>query len=173
MGVRSELDKGTAVRVLLPATAQQPAVAESSAETVLESAQKTILLVEDQAVVRELLANVLAESGYSVLTASDGDSALALAGTAVFDLMLTDLMMPRMSGWDLAQRVRALHPRIKVIFMSGSSGEQLVRQQPAGAGVAFLQKPFSMQALSAKVRQMLAKPSGSVRILVIDDEYLG
>jgi PAS domain S-box-containing protein len=118
---------------------------------------KTILLVEDEPAVRSLTSRILQRAGYSVLEAESGEEALEILGTRqdAVHLLLTDLVMPGMSGRAVAERVLALRPSIKVMFMSGYTDDMAVRQGLAEEAVTFLSKPFPPLTLASKVRQVL------------------
>ena len=118
---------------------------------------ETILLVEDEAVVRDLILTILQEQGYTMLEAQQGDEALALAQQhpAPIHLLLTDVVMPGMSGRELAEQLQQLRPELKVLFMSGYTDDAVVRHGLLTAQVEFLAKPFSPLGLVAKVRLVL------------------
>ncbi len=120
---------------------------------------KTILLVEDEDVLRELLRELLEFKGYSVLEACNGQEAMQVseAHEGKVDLLLTDVVMPKMSGNDLAEAMRKFHPGLKIIFMSGYTGDSSfsVLEALDGGNVDFLQKPFRMKMLEEKVLEML------------------
>jgi two-component system, cell cycle sensor histidine kinase and response regulator CckA len=117
----------------------------------------TILLVEDQAAVRMLLEDVLSEAGHRVLAAADGRAALELArkygGTV--DLLITDVVLPEISGPDLASQIAPRWPGIVVLYMSGSTGHALLNRGACEQGAAFLQKPFLPESLLSKVDELL------------------
>ncbi len=116
---------------------------------------EVILVVEDEAGVRELTCEFLKVSGYSVLEAKDGVEALEIVArhTGPIHLMLTDMVMPKMSGQELASRLKAVRPDVKILFMSGyskyASGDQGASQLP------ILQKPFSISSLVEEIREVL------------------
>ena len=116
------------------------------------SPRETILLVEDEAVVRRLFVKALTESGYRVLEAADGSEGLEVFGrhAASIDLLVTDLRMPTLGGVELAERVRALRPSVKLVCMSGYPSGDI-----SHLGADFLAKPFSRDILLAKVREVL------------------
>jgi CheY-like chemotaxis protein len=117
-----------------------------------------VLLVEDDAPVRRLAEKVLRDAGYRVLEASSGEEALRLAsdGTgASLDLLVTDMVMPGMSGAELAERVRALRPSLPVLYVSGYAEQGAALQGRVGAGAAYLPKPFTPAALSQEIRRLL------------------
>ena len=118
---------------------------------------ETILLVEDEEGVRELARDILRASGYTVLEARSGHEALLLCERhqGPLDLLLTDVVMPRMSGRELAERLGPLRPDVSVLYMSGYTDDAVIRHGVQGAGTAFLQKPFSPAALVQRVRETL------------------
>jgi CheY-like chemotaxis protein len=117
----------------------------------------TILVVEDELLVRQLACSLLREEGYTVLEASDGASALALASrhAGSIDLLLTDVTMPHMGGVELARELSRLLPALVVLYMSGHSEESLLRQGLARREAHFLAKPFSGAVLASTVKRML------------------
>jgi PAS domain S-box-containing protein len=120
--------------------------------------QGTILLVEDQDVVRDLVSRVLRSSGYSVIPAGDGSQALAMAESQVrsIDLLITDMVMPGMSGRELAARLTARRDGLRVLFISGYAPDKIPDVDVPDSGVEFLQKPFSPAQITAKVGEILA-----------------
>ncbi len=119
--------------------------------------RETILLVEDEAAVRELAREILASEGYRVLTAGDGAQALILCAglREPLDLLLTDMVMPGMGGGDLGRRLTALDPHLPVLYMSGYTDDAILRQGVMREREHFLQKPFTLDALVRKVREVL------------------
>jgi CheY-like chemotaxis protein len=117
-----------------------------------------VLFVEDEEVLRDLVRKVLAQRGYRVLTAGDGAAALAEVErhAAPVDLVLTDVIMPQMSGPALVAQLRARHPGLRVLYVSGYTADALREQ--AESGTAFLAKPFAPEALLRKVREVLDAP---------------
>jgi CheY-like chemotaxis protein len=118
---------------------------------------ETILLVEDEEMVRDLVQFSLEEAGYPVLAADSGRAALALAERhdGPIHLLMTDVVMPEMSGRELAEHFTTHYPTTKVLFTSGYTDDAVVRHGLLTAEVAFLQKPFTLNGLLAKVRAML------------------
>jgi PAS domain S-box-containing protein len=118
---------------------------------------ETILLVEDALRVRAVVREILEENGYTVLEARHGAEALEISERhqGHIHLMVTDVVMPQMSGRELAQRLQPLRPDMKVLYMSGYTDDAIVRHGVLGAGIAFLSKPFTPDALSLKVREVL------------------
>lgn len=114
----------------------------------------TILLAEDEALLRELGETILSQAGYNVLTAPDPQELLSLLNdySQPIHLLLTDVVMPGMSGQELAKRARARHPEIRVLYMSGYSDEEL---EDLLLGAEFLQKPFTPGELMAKVKELI------------------
>ena len=161
--VDTEVGRGTTFNIYLPrfrGEVTQPAtyVAEVSAQTAQGS--ETILLVEDEAVVRELTVQILESDGYQVLEAMDGTEALSVADEhgAPIDLLLTDVLMPRMNGKELADKLRAQHPGLRVLFMSGYDDGQVDGVEAESRDTGFLPKPFSTEVLRRKVRGVLDGP---------------
>lgn len=124
------------------------------------TARNTVLIVDDEEMLRELMAELLRGLGYRVLEARDGADALERVGRheGRIDLLVTDLDMPRVNGDALARRLRAARPSLKVLFLSGNPEEGT--HGGAGNGVAFLGKPFPMSELAAQVRALLAHAGG-------------
>jgi two-component system cell cycle sensor histidine kinase/response regulator CckA len=122
-----------------------------------ERGDETILLVEDETVVRQLVAEILETSGYAVLQAADGPSALELIRrhSDPIDLLLTDVVMPGMSGPEVAQAVTSMRPGTEVLYMSGYTDSAIGHHGVLEPGIAFLQKPFSADDLTRKVRSLL------------------
>jgi two-component system cell cycle sensor histidine kinase/response regulator CckA len=168
--VYSEVGRGSSFKVYLPRVEQAPealpAVKPASGQ---ERGTETILLVEDQPQVRELARLALSEKGYTVLVASspeDAESACARHGAEIH-LLLTDLIMPGITGRELAKRLTARHPKMRVLYMSGYTyGITVQTGMQRGMledGVAFLQKPFTPSALSEKVREVLDRSAVTSR----------
>ena len=117
---------------------------------------KTILVVDDEPEIRKLVAAMLTRSGYRVLIADTGENAIRLFRTNPdTDLLLTDVVAPGMSGPMIADQIAALNPGIKVLFMSGYEGSQVVRRYVLEKGYSLLVKPFTMEQLERKVRGVL------------------
>ncbi len=118
-----------------------------------------MLLVEDEEAVRTLVTRLLRSLGYQVLAARRGAEALALAASrSDIRLLVTDVVMPEMSGLELARRMGELHPRLKVLFMSGYTEHGSVHHGVLEEGLNFLPKPFTVDALAIRVREALDKP---------------
>ena len=159
--VYSEVGKGTTFKIYLPRTEEEVDEA-GPGRSGFEAQQgtETLLLVEDEDAVRALVRNVLREKGYRVLEASRGEEALELAEQygGPIDLLVTDVVMPQMNGRELARRLANLLPQIKVLYISGYADNAVWYQGGLDSGGAFLQKPFSPEALARKVREVLGGP---------------
>ncbi len=156
--VDSQPGAGATFRVYLPAAMGAREIQEVAqpAPVSTAAARGTILVVEDQAVLRELLCSILEHAGYSVLQAANGEEALAKsANSAMIDAVLTDVLMPVMSGPDLVNSLRAARIPVKVLFMSGYD-EDMLRKFNFGETAQFLQKPFTPKALLKKLSELLA-----------------
>ena len=119
---------------------------------------ETILLVEDEAGVRELAREYLEMSGYTVIVAPDGNTAIELAAkrAGTIHLLMTDMVMPGIGGRELAERVLAVRPGIKILYMSGYTDQAVVHQGILGTDAPLLQKPFTLSTLTIKLREILA-----------------
>jgi two-component system cell cycle sensor histidine kinase/response regulator CckA len=155
--VYSEVDHGTSFKIYLPLVDETPeryaGKLESDAPLM---GTETILLAEDAAAVRGAARQILDRYGYTVLEAPNGTVALRTAKSAhTVDLLLTDVVMPEMSGRELAERFATLKPHAKVLFMSGYTDDAIIRHGVLRPGTAYLQKPFSPETLAKKVREIL------------------
>jgi CheY-like chemotaxis protein len=156
--IYSEPNIGTTIRVNFPTTLDAPSTAGVQSRLLPDSPTgETILLVEDEAIVREPARRILTNQGYTVLAAAEADEALRLAKdhTGVIDLVLTDVIMPGKSGKDLALQLADFSPEIKVLFMSGYSHDIIVHQGALEPGVHLIEKPFAVEDLLRKVREVL------------------
>jgi two-component system cell cycle sensor histidine kinase/response regulator CckA len=158
--VYSELGHGTTIKVYLPRV-DEPV--ESLVRPVITDAEslrgtETILLVEDEPAVRGVARQVLIRQGYTVLEAPDGQTALTMidGGGRRVDLVLTDVVMPGMSGRRLADLLTSRLPGLRVLYMSGYTDDAIVRHGMLEPGLAYLQKPFRPDALVRKVREVLS-----------------
>jgi CheY-like chemotaxis protein len=152
----SEPGIGTTVKVYLPESDGEASRSEAAAPAEVASGE-TILVVEDEPVVRRLARMALEEVGYSVVEASDGGDALALLrrdGSAV-QLVLSDVVMPGMGGQELARILRDHRPELPLLFMSGYQGEDVTDRGLLEPGAAFIQKPFAPHELARRVRALL------------------
>jgi PAS domain S-box-containing protein len=157
--IYSELDVGTTFTALLPATAQAISSAERQVDSPLLRGEETILLVEDEDALREVARRILTRAGYHVIVAENGPKALEVAGehAGPIDLVLSDVIMPQMPGPQLAERLLAQRPSVRVLLMSGFAQPILDSGGHLDAGMAFIEKPFSGPQLLAKVAQILER----------------
>jgi signal transduction histidine kinase/CheY-like chemotaxis protein len=158
--VYSEPGQGTTFKLYFPQVSE-PLSDGSSGDAALarRSGGETILVVEDEKAVRDLTVRILQQLGYTILTASSGAEALAISQSHAgpIDLLLTDVVMPNMSGRQLADKLQASRPDTKVLFLSGYTENTVVHHGVLDAGVEFLPKPFSRENLSRKLREVMAK----------------
>ena len=156
--VYSELDKGTTFKIFLPFSGEMEIEKEPSEPIITDpGGTETILLVEDNEQVRNLVFTILQRKGYAVLVAEDGKEALDILDRhrGVLDLMLTDVVMPGMNGKELFNKVIEKHEHLKVIYMSGYTANVIAHRGILDEGTDFIQKPFSTQDLAVKVREVL------------------
>jgi two-component system, cell cycle sensor histidine kinase and response regulator CckA len=156
--VRSELGVGTAFSIYLPRV-DEPSLAETPQQINIRCAKgaETILVAEDEDGVRHIVTQMLREQGYTVLPANGGAEALQIAQShdGPLQLLVSDVVMPRMNGPELAHRLRDLRPEIRVLFVSGYTDGEIVREGELEPGTDFLQKPFTREQLANKVREVL------------------
>jgi CheY-like chemotaxis protein len=159
ISVYSELGRGTTFKIYLPQVESPPKIPLTRLDSPdLPRGTETILLVEDDPALRDMVTALLRRLGYAVLTAANGVEALSLKqqrDTGHVDLLLTDVVMPHMSGKELADRVRVLYPLTKILFTSAYTENAIIQQGVLDKGVALLQKPFTPSALANKLREML------------------
>jgi CheY-like chemotaxis protein len=153
----SQQGAGSTFRIYLPRHAGRVAEACEATEDIPLGQGETILIVEDEAAILKLCQTMLENLGYTALAAAGTAEALALAEAHAgkIHLLITDVVMPRMNGRDLAARLQALCPGLRVLFMSGYTAEVIARQGILDAGMQFIQKPFSRDELALKVREVL------------------
>jgi PAS domain S-box-containing protein len=156
--VYSEVGRGTTFKIYFPRVDTE-AVPTQASKMVADRPRgsETVLVVEDEAAVRALVTGVLQASGYTVMTASSGADALALSAQhqGAIDLLLTDVVMPELSGPQLAGRLAKSYSKMKVLFVSGYTDDAIVHHGVLDSRSAFLQKPFTPEALARKVREVL------------------
>jgi two-component system, cell cycle sensor histidine kinase and response regulator CckA len=156
--VESELQRGTTFRIYLPRVedALEPAGALGASSS-QSGGSETVLLVEDEESVRQLVRETLESKGYKVLEADHGDAALqiATAHPGQIDMLITDVVMPGMSGRELSAKLCASYPQTKVLYLSGYTEDAIAHEGVLDSGTAFLQKPFTLQMLARKVREVL------------------
>lgn len=156
--VESELGQGSTFSIYLPRVNQAAPVKAAPDPQHLPKGTETILMVEDEDIVRSLVGMILQSKGYSVLQARNGEEALRLLdeqGHENIHLLLTDLIMPKMGGRQLAELVMARRPNIKVLYVSGYTDDAVIQHGVLGPDMAFLQKPFTPIVLARKVREVL------------------
>ncbi len=156
--VESEPGSGTAFTILLPTVLEERAADRRDlTQPIAPRGSETILVVEDEPALSRLVQFVLESQGYKVISASNGTEALAAAisQSARIDLLLTDVVMPGMSGREVAEAFRKLWPKLKVLYASGYTADTVIRYGVESEGSAFIEKPFTPLALARKVRQTL------------------
>ena len=166
--VYSEPDRGTTFKIYLPRTGQSATTETPPAESAApRKGTETLLLIEDDVAVRRLTASVLRHCGYIVHEAGDGVEALQLISGEHgprFDLIVSDVTMPRMGGKELFENIRIKLPELKVLFISGYTNDALTDLGTLGPGIAFLEKPFSPKQLAQRVRAVLDEPSALLEV---------
>jgi signal transduction histidine kinase/CheY-like chemotaxis protein len=158
IAVRSEEGKGATFRIYLPhQTAAQPSAAVSDASVIAHTGTETLLVVEDAPMILRVVRDFLQKLGYRVIGAGDGAEALEVAAKAQLpvDLLVTDVVMPKMGGKELAARLKETHPRVKVLYMSGYAENAIAHQGVLPQGVNFIEKPYSLSDLARRVREVL------------------
>jgi CheY-like chemotaxis protein len=156
--VYSEPGRGTTFKIYLPYVVDNSEVVEFKViQPELSMGTETILLVEDEDVVRDMTCEVLHESGYEVLEARDPREALSIAEQfpGAIHLMLTDVVMPVMSGRQLTELLIPKRPEMQVLYMSGYTDDAIVHHGVLGQGTAFIGKPFAADELTRKIREIL------------------
>jgi PAS domain S-box-containing protein len=156
--VYSEVGKGSTLKIYLPAAAAGAASdSPAPAEPVGADGSETIMVVEDDASVRELVRLMLEARGYAVLTVEDAEEAARVCRErpGEVDLLLTDVVMPEVGGRDLAERLAELSPSMRILFMSGYSDEAVYGHGEISPNAAFIEKPFTERTLAGKVREVL------------------
>ena len=173
--VESQPGRGSRFRVYLPRVNETAVV--SAAERTAPSmgpggGLETVLLAEDQAEVRRLAVRILSSNGYRVLAAANGPEALELSRhhDGPIHLLVTDVIMPEMTGRELATRLLGIRPEVKVLYVSGYTADIIGREGVLDPGVDCLPKPFTPAQLALKVREVLGKSKSGGRILVLDDD---
>jgi PAS domain S-box-containing protein len=170
--VASEPGRGTTFKIYLPRVVAAPAESGRPEAIPEMGGTETVLVVEDQAEVREYAAVALRAYGYQVMEAANAEEALLICereGERI-DLILTDVVMPGLSGRELADRLKTLRPGVKVLFMSGHTDDIMVHHGVLRKEAEFIHKPFGPGQLAMKVREILMAPDRPARIVVADDE---
>jgi two-component system, cell cycle sensor histidine kinase and response regulator CckA len=163
INVSSEVGKGTTFTVYLPRASGEVETTDAPAAALATAGTETILLVEDEELVRSMLEEVLKSKGYNVIAAADGLQALATSTAYDGDihLLITDVTLPSLNGWELADRFTVARPSVPVLYMSGYSAEE-VTQRTTVRDCDFLQKPFQPDALLVKARQILDRKKSNI-----------
>ena len=159
--VESEPKHGTTIKIFLPKAEGQNAEMQKRPElSDTPHGSGTILFVEDENTVRSLVARILKNKGYTILEAPNGEEALIIAEdikSGSIDLLITDVVMPKMGGKELSVQIGKIHPDIKILFISGYTDNSIIRQGILNRGISFLQKPFTPAGLLQKVNEILGE----------------
>ena len=157
--IYSELGKGTTFKLYLPrfrGEADADEEVRASAETLASQVGETVLVVEDEAVVRGLILEVLSDLGYHAIEAGDGPSGLAiLQSSRRIDLLVTDIGLPGLNGRQLADAARLLRPKLKVLFMTGYAENAALASGFLEPGMTMITKPFAMETLATRMREII------------------
>jgi CheY-like chemotaxis protein len=155
--VRSRPQAGTTFRICLPGVSQAPVAALPRAGLAAARGVETLLLVEDEKALANLTTRMLKSAGYTVLTCASGEEALALLDRhdGTIDLMISDVVMPGISGRELASRTATVRPGLPVLFMSGYTDDAILRHGVLDDLTHFISKPYTSLGLTAKVREVL------------------
>ena len=161
--MESELQRGTTVHVFLPRAEAASTSTTSPGAGIVPGGHETVLLTEDDSLVRSLLSDVLGQAGYDLLEAPDGPSALALAAQhrGPIQLLISDIVMPGMSGTELADLLTATRPETHVLWISGYAQSAIVEQTSARAGASLLMKPFTGDQILSRIREILDTPNNT------------
>lgn len=159
--VDSEPGEGTSFNISFPIVTETVAAEAPAPSAAPSRGSETILVVEDEPIVRRVVTKALARAGYRVLEAGDGVEALSLAAShdGPIDLALTDVVMPRMNGRDMARQLLLARPSVRVLYMSGYAEDVIVKRGILEAGIAFIEKSFTPDSLNRKVREVLDSPT--------------
>ncbi len=159
ISVQSQPGEGTTFKIYWPVTKEKPKEDKTAAEKELMKGSETILLVEDDLQVREFAFDALTSLGYKVIQASNGQTAMELieAEAPAIDLLITDMVMPEMSGEELAKHIKKIYPNLKILFASGYTDSQIVNNGSPKKDINFIQKPYSIEKLAKEIRRILKK----------------
>ena len=155
--VQSEKGHGTTFNIYLPRVEEAADLNAVPAPRAAEGGSETVLLVEDEESVRQLVRETLQSRGYQVVEAENGEAGVDAAAKhqGKIDMVITDVVMPGMGGRELVKRLAETRPETKVLYLSGYTEDAIVNEGTIESGTAFLQKPFTLQNLSRKVREVL------------------
>ena len=158
IGVHSQVGKGTTIAIYLPRVEGVAAITADRSPQPIPKGTGTVLLVEDEDLVRSAVSRVLRRAGYTVLAAGDPNTALKICNEQAdaIDLILTDVVMPEMTGIELIDNVREFHPKIATIFMSGYPGDEIARHGSFEDRGLLLQKPVNPTELISFIQSTLA-----------------
>ena len=157
VNVETEIGKWSNFQIFLPRYVGKDTMQVSNQEQVSKdlSGSETILLVEDEDAVRMFSSRALRDKGYKVLEASCGEEALKIASSEKFDLLVTDVVMPKMDGPTLSRRLRESIKNLKTIFISGYTEDTFRQDLDKNSNIHFLQKPFTLKDLASKVKEVI------------------
>jgi len=159
IAIESSPRKGTQVNILLPVAPSDAAVVVKDQHEEMRNGQGNILLVEDELDLRNVSAEFLSSLGYSVTCASSGPEALnLLASAGQIDLVITDVVMPRMSGREFANQLLQVRPNTRLLYVSGYADDIMLHNGISRDGMFLLQKPYSLKQLARKVQALMATP---------------
>ena len=170
--MESREGEGSRFRIYLPRVSGVQAVERPAPPVAAPGGVETVLVAEDQPEVRRLALRILEANGYQLLEASSGPEALELSRRheGPIDLLVTDVMMPGMTGRELATRLHEARPNVKVLYVSGYSADIIGREGVLDEGVDYLPKPFTPTELAVKVREVLGQSRPAGLILIVDDD---
>jgi CheY-like chemotaxis protein len=163
IGIESEPGRGTTVRMYFPPAAESAGPERAPAPSEIREGDETILLVEDDATLRRTAKRVLEKFGYTVITATDGREAVELirGGGAPVDLIISDVVMPHLSGPQLLRALRETGAMPRILFTSGYTARDVHERSAIEGGVPFLAKPWTVAELLGTVRRILDAPAGT------------
>jgi two-component system, cell cycle sensor histidine kinase and response regulator CckA len=157
--IESNPGEGTQINILLPVAASDVEVAGETKHEQVTNGRGSILLVEDELDLRDVSAEFLSSLGYSVTCASSGPGALdLLAAAGQIDLVITDVVMPKMSGREFANQLLQVRPNTRLLYVSGYTDDIVLQNGISKEGMFFLQKPYSLKQLAGKVQSLMATP---------------
>nr|HQU86368.1 response regulator [Pyrinomonadaceae bacterium] len=158
INVESELGIGTTFKIFLPSVKEKPKIEDGDLQKEPARGKGTILIVEDEILVRNLTRDALRENGYDVIEAANGAEAFNLfeKKKIIVDLLITDIVMPRMSGYELVAKLKDHKPPLKVLFTSGYLEDERIKNASFDISHNFIQKPFQLKDLMLKIQEILA-----------------